>query len=629
MIMKKTRLLLLGSLFVLSTMFCLSGCGSKGKDVPANPIEKEGYNLIFSDEFDGDEIDTKKWLPQYFPHATTIAAGCQTTYTMEDGSLCLYLDEDSSKYMESSEMKVSSIQTIEKNLLHEGAGTVNATNVVPYESFACQYGYFEMRAKLPNAGANGFATWWLIGAQDDARADGSMSKQDGEIDILETPLEYTNVFSPKVHAWNDPDLSEYITEVGLDGDYDDYYHIYAMDWTPDGITFYVDGEEIGHTTNSPQYRMGMFIGLYTDTDLCGDDNGVWPKSYYIDYVRVYQDKDGYPDGVTKDATPVVLPEDSAVQYKGTIVSDEVLAEEKTNHLKSCSQATLNGEKVELGSLYDDDYQNGLQSKDGVELPDEYEFTWDKPVTADTLRVATWFAAGQGPTFLDVQVKKAGGEYESVALSNITWVTSTDAKEYVDIPVKADEIIGLKLIVNKANIEWGHYVINELKFFSANEKDVEKDNATKVKAAQLGDNAVLAENLTYIADKLTSTGKGNGLHDLANEDFSSGYFSEDDPTLPQEIEFTFKEEPQTVQGIRLSSHFSKEQAPTLIEVSVKTAGGSYKKLGSYFLEWQSKENVYEHCDIKFAAQSNVEAVKITIKRANLTWKHYVISEIQIY
>ena len=625
--MRRKSLVTLCSLFVFSFVLSLTGC-KKDKDVPANPVEKEGYNLIFSDEFNEEEIDTKKWLPQYFPHATTLADGCQATYEMEDGSLCLYLDEDSPKYMVGSEMKASSIQTIEKNLLHEGACTTNQTNVVPYESFACQYGYFEMRAKLPNAGANGYAAWWLIGAQDDARADGSMSKQDGEIDIIETPLEYTNVFSPKVHAWNDPDLSEYIDEIKLEGDYDDYYHIYAIDWTPSGITFYVDGQEICSTTNSPQYRMGMIISLYADLDNCGPDNGVWPKAFYIDYIRVYQDKNGYPDGVTKDATPVVLPEDSAIQYKGAVATDEIMAQEQTNFLKSCSSATLNGEEAELGKLYDDDYTNGLQSPDMLFLPDEYEFIWEKPITADTLRVATWFAAGQGPTFVDVQVKKAGGEYDSVALSNIEWKTSTEANEYVDIAVKAEQITGLKFIINKANLEWGHYVINELKLFSANEKDVEKDNATKVQAKQL-ENATVAENLTYIADGLKSTGKGMGLTSMVDEDFAAGYVSEDNPVLPQELEVSFKEEPQTVQGIRLSSNFSKEQAPTLVDVYVKKAGGTYKKVGSYYMEWQSKDNVNEHCDLKFAAQSNAEAVKIVIKRANLTWKHYVISELQIF
>ena len=625
--MRKALKIALGGFVVLTSMLFLGGCG-KGKDVPANPIEKEGYKLIFSDEFDEEKIDTKKWMPQYFPHATTLADGCQATYKMEDGSLCLYLDEDSPKYMEGSEMKASSIQTIEKNLLHEGATSKNKTNVVPYESFACQYGYFEMRAKLPNAGANGYAAWWLIGAQDDARADGSMSKQDGEIDIIETPLEYTNVFSPKVHAWNDPDLSEYKEELKLEGDYDDYYHIYAIDWTPSGIKFYVDGKEICSTKNSPQYRMGILISLYSNLDNCGPDNGVWPKAFYIDYIRVYQDEKGYPDGVTKDTTPVVLPEDLATQYKGAVAPEEIMKDEKTNLFKSCVSATLNGDKAELANLYDDDFTNGIQSPDLLFLPDEYEFTWDQPITADTLRIATWFAGGQAPTFVDVQVKKKGGEYKTVSSANIKWKGSTDLNEYVDIAVDAKQIVGLKFIINKANLDWSHYAINELKLFNSKERDLEKENATKVKGVK-SNKQIMEENLTYIADALTSTGKGKGLANIVDEDLVDGYVSEDNPKLPQEFEFSFKEEPQAVQGVRISSNFSKEQAPSLVEVYVKTTEESYKKVGSYFLEWQHAGNVNEYCDLKFEALSNVELVKIVVKRANLTWKHYVISELQIF
>lgn len=77
----------------------LAGCHkSNTKDVPPNPLEKEGYKLIFHDEFDGTELDTTKWLPQYFPHATDSAKGCATTYKMEDGILYLMIDESTPPY---------------------------------------------------------------------------------------------------------------------------------------------------------------------------------------------------------------------------------------------------------------------------------------------------------------------------------------------------------------------------------------------------------------------------------------------------------------------------------------------------------------------------------------------------
>ena len=55
----KNKAILLGGIF-------LSLCASSmmAQDYPANPLEKEGYRLIFHDEFDGKEIDRTKWIPE-------------------------------------------------------------------------------------------------------------------------------------------------------------------------------------------------------------------------------------------------------------------------------------------------------------------------------------------------------------------------------------------------------------------------------------------------------------------------------------------------------------------------------------------------------------------------------------
>ena len=39
----------------------------QAQDYPASPLEKEGYRLIFHDEFEGKEIDRTKWIPEYLP----------------------------------------------------------------------------------------------------------------------------------------------------------------------------------------------------------------------------------------------------------------------------------------------------------------------------------------------------------------------------------------------------------------------------------------------------------------------------------------------------------------------------------------------------------------------------------
>ncbi len=287
---------------ILMLFLCSCGTSKEGTvGTPANPMEKEGYTLIFQDEFDGISLDSNKWLGQYFPHATSTLSGSATTYTVKDGILNLMISKDTPTYDDNTTMKVSSIQSWEKNLLHPGAGD-NLTPVAPFEGFATQYGYFEMRARLPDCGGGGHAAWWMVGTQDDALPDGSMSTQTAEIDIFEVLLEYPNVFNITLHSWTDEAIGNWTRSVGLEDSFDDSYHIYAMDWTPAGMTFYVDGEEIAHTDQSPEYKMCMFIGLYTGCDWSGADNGVYPKTFSIDYVRVYHDNNGYPDGYTRPAT---------------------------------------------------------------------------------------------------------------------------------------------------------------------------------------------------------------------------------------------------------------------------------------------------------------------------------------
>lgn len=254
-------------------------------------MQKEGYTLIFEDDFNVTDLDGKKWLAQYFPHGTSKLKGCLTKYEIEDGCLKLVIDETTPTYAEDSDMKVSSLQTFEKDLLHIGAGLTNVRPVKPYHGFSTTYGYFEMRAKLPSCGGGGHMAWWLIGTQEDAKEDGSQSLQTAEIDIVETLFADNNLFRPSLHAWTDPKLEEYHEEINLEGEFNNSYHIYGLDWSPKGLIFYVDGEAVARTYQSPDYPMCMFLGLYTNCDWSGRDNEVYPKEFVVDYIRVYKPVD--------------------------------------------------------------------------------------------------------------------------------------------------------------------------------------------------------------------------------------------------------------------------------------------------------------------------------------------------
>ena len=302
---KKISLLLALTMLVVSL---LGGCGAnpaEDSNLENGAPEKEGYVLDFSTEFNDGKLDEEYWLAQYLPHCTTNTAGSSARYQVEDGCLNLYITKDSPDYFGGQPGSVdpdnllwiaNGIQTWEKNNLHPGGA--QQMEVEPFEGYATQYGYFEIRMKMTDTKGGGYAAWWLIGTEDDNTSDGTKTKQNGEIDVLETFFDDPGVFHPKVHAWDDPNLNEWSSEVNLKGfskNYVDEFHTYAMDWRPEGITFYVDGKEVAQTEESPKYRMCMILSMYINSDFSGWDEpeNKYPIEWLIDYVRVYKDINGY------------------------------------------------------------------------------------------------------------------------------------------------------------------------------------------------------------------------------------------------------------------------------------------------------------------------------------------------
>ena len=231
--MFKKSIILILALCLATALF--AGCFNTEVPEPTEPTEpnspeavKEGYVLDWQDEFDGDALDFKKWMPQYLPHATTSSDGFLADYEVSNGSLKLMIDANRPTFYESDSeqgFKVSGIQTYNKFSLHEKGKS--SAMVAPYNGYTTQYGYFEIRCKLPAGGGGGHVAFWMVGTQADARADGSGSLQTGEIDIIETPFYEPNVHYPRVFSWTDEDLTTWYDAVPLEGDYVNDWHTFA------------------------------------------------------------------------------------------------------------------------------------------------------------------------------------------------------------------------------------------------------------------------------------------------------------------------------------------------------------------------------------------------------------------
>ncbi len=240
------------------------------------PVGQAGnWRLVFSDEFDGTILDKSKWRTSFW--------WADTTCSIESNNeLELYNPED--VYLQNGNLVLRAqkrtLTAWNGNAYHYTSGMVMSGGRQGSHApgFACTYGYFEARVRVP-AGKGLWPAFWMLPADYRARP---------EIDIFEilgdTPnqvhLNYHYVGGNEGTTWRGPDFSA-------------GWHVLGLDWEPNAITWYVDGVERWRFTdastiaNTPLY---LLLNLAVGGSWPGqpDASTPFPSYFYIDYVRVWQ-----------------------------------------------------------------------------------------------------------------------------------------------------------------------------------------------------------------------------------------------------------------------------------------------------------------------------------------------------
>lgn len=159
------------------------------------------------------------------------------------------------------------------------------------------YGRIEARAKLPK----GTGTWpavWMLGSN---IATAGWPKS-GEIDIMEHVGYDEGVVHGTVHteAYNHNKHTQKGQAVTVK-DVTTDFHLYAIDWTPDRIDFFVDKQnyysvqkaDLGPTEAQWPFDQPFYLLLNLAVGgnwggSKGIDETIWPQRMEVDYVRVYQ-----------------------------------------------------------------------------------------------------------------------------------------------------------------------------------------------------------------------------------------------------------------------------------------------------------------------------------------------------
>ncbi|MCI7469696.1 MAG: carbohydrate binding domain-containing protein [Lachnospiraceae bacterium] len=283
----------------------------------ADKYSKEGYHLAWHDEFNGSSLNTKDWnveahepgwvnseLQSYVDEAHVSDA-----VTLSDGILKIQPTakaKDASKTDDVSDYDFTS-------------GRINTQGKHDFT-----YGRFEARVKVPT-GKGYLPAFWLMASNEGLY--GQWPKC-GEIDIAEVMGQETNKSYHTVHYGYDNGSGHKQnqgTDVLTDKSFADSYHVFALDWEPGKLTWYVDDKPVYTTSdwytgtddnNQITYPAPFDQNFYVILNLAV--GGSWVtnpdmaavkdmsnQSYDIDYVRVYQkDKKTYAKEEAKAKKPV-------------------------------------------------------------------------------------------------------------------------------------------------------------------------------------------------------------------------------------------------------------------------------------------------------------------------------------
>lgn len=102
------------------------------------------------------------------------------------------------------------------------------------------------------------------------------------------------------------------------------------------------------------------------------------------------------------------------------------------------------------------------------------------------------------------------------------------------------------------------------------------------------------------------------------------------TLPKSIVLNWNEG-QSFNSVFLKSWYCKDQAPAEwdIEVSEDGSTGWKKVASSGYVNWRTSSSNVEAYEVMFDRVNNIKGLRITINKANWTWEHFAINEIEVY
>lgn len=217
------------------------------------------YKLVWSDEFDGTELDRAKWdYRQLGPRRKAINA--KECVTLDGGNLVLTTKRVGDQ--------------------------VHTAMIGTEGKFEAAFGYFEVRVKLQTQVGH-WSAFWL---QSPTMTQVGDPKVNGtEIDIFEFLGNQRDTLHMNLHWDGYGKDHKHAGSTHKDPALAEGFHVIGLEWTPERYGFFLNGKEVWSTDKGISHRKEYLI-LSLEVDKWAGDitRATLPDSMLVDYVRVYQ-----------------------------------------------------------------------------------------------------------------------------------------------------------------------------------------------------------------------------------------------------------------------------------------------------------------------------------------------------
>ncbi len=284
-------------IFLFLGLFFFNGYSQKIGNVFASesllPKEKK-WKLVWSDEFDGNSLDTTKWGFRLHIMQTRHQTFTTEGVEVKNGLLYINLIEKDGQYY-SAHLQTGQNYLDRPGTPYSNNGLTWPIAEIKKPKFVHKYGYYEIRCQLQKQ-PGWWSAFWLqspiIGSSLDPSSAGV------EMDIMEN-FTRDNKISHNIH-WDGYGIDHKHKGSGNLAivDTSKEFHTYGLDWSKSGYIFYVDGKE-SWRVDGPVSDVEQFILISTECMGYRDGNrnkpsdilknAVLPDAFVVDYVRVYDE----------------------------------------------------------------------------------------------------------------------------------------------------------------------------------------------------------------------------------------------------------------------------------------------------------------------------------------------------